>query len=101
VGREVLVNLQRDESAVIMTISDFGHGITPNNMHHLFEPFYTTKTSSSSEPNTRRGLGIGLGMVKQFVEEDFKGSITVTSRATEGTVFVVRFSTTSGQEKKE
>jgi signal transduction histidine kinase len=88
-GREVKVEVHRKDGAVVMTISDFGNGITSKHLQHLFEPFYTTKKPRVDDPNARRGLGIGLMMVKQFVEEDFRGEISVSSKPKSGTCFTV------------
>src|SRR5262249_2947046 len=41
------------EDDVLITVSDTGHGISPDDLRRIFEPFYTTKG---------RGKGTGLGL---------------------------------------
>lgn len=67
-----------------LTVSDWGKGIPPEAIPRLFQPFYTTKADSE------RGTGIGLTMVKRVVEDDFGGTITVTSTPSIGTRFVIK-----------
>ncbi len=47
-------------TAVKVTVSDNGQGVTPEVMEHLFEPFYTTKS---------KGTGLGLSIVAQIIEQ--------------------------------
>jgi PAS domain S-box-containing protein len=62
-------------------VEDDGVGIPPENLARLFEAFFTTKPSA--------GTGLGLWVVKQFVES-WGGQIEVTSSVepeTHGTAF--------------
>lgn len=68
---------------VIITITDRGVGIAPENIEKLFEPFYSTKST------VRSGLGLGLSLAKQYVEYDFRGKISVTSDPQRGTIFTL------------
>lgn len=79
----VVVKVSAEEGRLVLVVSDWGRGIDQADISHLFEPFFTTK------PDSQRSLGIGLAMVKQFVEKDFGGQITVTSDAT-GTHFTAQ-----------
>lgn len=79
----VAITITKQNRRAIITISDFGIGIPADMIDHLFKPFYTTKSSE------RGGLGIGLALVKQYVTHDFKGRITVTSDAKNGTTFTL------------
>jgi signal transduction histidine kinase len=82
-GKPVIITVAKQNSRVIIAIQDKGHGIPRQALPHIFEPFYSTKPESS------RSMGIGLAMVKQFVEQDFQGAITVTSSPNRGTRFTV------------
>jgi PAS domain S-box-containing protein len=53
-----------------ITVEDNGSGIPADHQQKLFEPFFTTKVSV--------GTGLGLWVVKQFVE-DHGGTVTVSS----------------------
>lgn len=58
------------EGRICLQVLDNGTGITPENLPHVFDPYFTTKT---------KGTGIGLATVHKIVEA-MKGEISVTSR---------------------
>ena len=66
-----------------ITVTDHGCGIPKEQLSHVFDAFYTTKS-------TIQGTGIGLAITKQAIEEAFQGMVTVTSDKKQGTQFVVR-----------
>lgn len=68
---------------VYITVTDHGCGIAKEQLPHIFDAFYTTKS-------TIQGTGIGLAITKQAIEEAFQGMVTVTSNEKQGTQFVVR-----------
>jgi len=78
----VSVELKGPKMAIIK-VSDKGSGISSLDKKHIFEPFYTTKYGQD------RGLGLGLATVKQYVEQEFGGKITVTSNTDNGTTFKI------------
>jgi signal transduction histidine kinase len=65
--------------AVMLRISDTGGGITPADLPHIFESFFSTKG---------KGLGLGLPIAQRIVEEH-GGTIQCRSRQAEGTTFEV------------
>ncbi|WP_197414098.1 GAF domain-containing sensor histidine kinase [Terracidiphilus gabretensis] len=70
-------------AGVDVRIEDNGSGIPPENLPRLFEAFFTTKPTA--------GTGLGLWVVKQFVES-WGGNIRVTSSTgadSHGTTFTV------------
>jgi signal transduction histidine kinase len=71
------------ESYLTAVVQDTGHGIAPEVLSRMFEPFYTTKALS-----TRRGTGLGLTMVYEIAKETGLG-LTAESVEGEGAVFVV------------
>jgi signal transduction histidine kinase len=81
--KQIIVNVTASPQAVNITVRDWGAGITKDQLSHIFRPFYTTKGDTS------RGMGIGLAIVKQYVETEFDGTISVTSDATVGTIFAI------------
>lgn len=82
--RTVSVRLGSHNQWLILQVNDRGRGITTKQLPKLFEPFYTTKHRHGN------GLGIGLTMVKRYVENDFSGSISMTSSLRKGTECYVK-----------
>ncbi|MBU1936433.1 hypothetical protein KKG05_03475, partial [bacterium] len=64
-----------DMPACLISVKDEGHGIAPENMTRLFEPFFTTH---------KQGTGLGLPNSKKIIEAH-GGTIRVRSQADEGT----------------
>jgi PAS domain S-box-containing protein len=82
----VEVKLERIHSHIEVTVSDTGQGIAPEFLHHVFERF---RQSDSSSTRTHGGLGLGLSIVSQLVELH-GGSITAESPGKGmGTVFKI------------
>jgi signal transduction histidine kinase len=61
--------------AVVVTVSDTGHGMTPEAIHAAFEPYFSTKDA---------GLGLGLALTHKIVT-DHGGAITLESTPGQGT----------------
>ena len=71
--------LSPDDRLISISIHDSGTGIFEEDLDKVFDPFYTTK-----EPGTGTGLGLAISL---RIVESFDGSITVKSKANEGTSF--------------
>jgi signal transduction histidine kinase/CheY-like chemotaxis protein len=67
------------DGRIAVAFSDSGHGIPPENLPHVFEPFFSTRED---------GTGLGL-TVSHSVVERHGGEITVKSTVGEGTTFTV------------
>ena len=65
----------------IISITDTGIGIDNNNLHKIFEPYFTSK---------EKGTGIGLATVEKIISEH-NGTIEVESIVGEGTTFFIKF----------
>jgi signal transduction histidine kinase len=48
------------DDAFVLTISDNGKGVKPEDLEKIFEPFFSTKQD---------GLGLGLPMTRRVMEE--------------------------------
>ncbi len=64
---------------LMLEVSDTGHGISPDVLERIFDPYYTTKTIN-------RGTGLGLSVVHGIVQS-LKGYISVNSTQGAGTTF--------------
>ena len=62
-------------------VSDTGVGIAPQNLHAIFDPYFTTKPVGE-------GTGMGLAVVHGIVE-NYGGKITVASTIGKGTCFTI------------
>ncbi|RJP94611.1 MAG: PAS domain-containing protein [Desulfobacteraceae bacterium] len=72
-----------ENKIVCVEISDTGHGIPEDVIHHIFEPFYTTKEQG-------KGTGLGLSIVYGIVESH-GGHIHAESKSGHGTTFFIEF----------
>ncbi len=70
-----------DESGerVLLTFSDQGRGILPEDIAKIFQPYFTTKDV---------GIGLGLAITERIIKEH-GGEILVESMPEEGTTFTV------------
>lgn len=81
-----------DHDAATVRISDTGVGIDPAELPRVFDPFFTgfnvlTHSTGVYEFN-RRGLGLGLSVVKAFIEMH-GGSVGVQSEPGRGSTFTL------------
>jgi signal transduction histidine kinase/ActR/RegA family two-component response regulator len=74
-------------SYTIVTVSDTGVGIAPEEMERIFEPFYTKKVMG------RSGTGLGMAVVWGSVH-DHDGYIDIKSTLGKGTTFLLYFPAT-------
>ena len=79
-GGSITVSTKRMPGRIEVRISDRGIGIPEDDLQHIFEPFYTTRTN---------GAGLGLAISYKIIEAH-EGDITVMSQPGEGTTFVVQ-----------
>ena len=79
--RRIEILVQETGCHVIATVRDGGTGIPESTLPHLFEPFYTTKSSG-------HGLGLGLAISRMIVEE-LGGEIAATNRPEGGADFCI------------
>lgn len=79
---KITIRTWTEHQDIYVAIGDTGTGITTENIHKLFEPFFSTKEGEG-------GTGLGLSIVKEIVKKH-RGDITVESELGKGTVFTVR-----------
>jgi CheY-like chemotaxis protein len=66
---------------VVITVTDTGHGMSPDVLARIYEPFYTTKEIG-------KGTGLGLPQVFGFTKQS-GGILDATSREGVGTSFTI------------
>lgn len=84
-GGEVVIDLIKTESKIIITIRDKGIGIPAEHIEHIFKPLYRGSNAQAIE-----GTGIGLALVKRIIDLH-GGTIHVESELGKGTEFEVIF----------
>ena len=80
---QVTIESQWSKKSVTITTQDTGVGIPSDVLGHIFEPFFTTKAAEE-------GTGLGL-YITQWIIQQHKGSILVSSKVGVGTTVSVTF----------
>ena len=73
----------RDE--IQIAVSDKGAGIAPEDLEHIFEPFYRGASVTAAQIH---GTGLGLPLARSIAEA-MNGRLTVASQPGEGSTFVL------------
>lgn len=72
-GKDVIVELSRDKSEIIIQVKNFGEPIPEEEREKIFERFYRVDKSRSRK---ERRYGLGLSIAKSIVQK-YKGNIEV------------------------
>jgi two-component system sensor histidine kinase HydH len=79
-GGVLTVSLSSPGNGMIqITVADTGRGIRQTDLPHVYDPYFTTKSS---------GTGLGLAIVHRIIESH-DGRISITSEEGRGTTFVI------------
>ena len=78
-GGNVRVDCCKDGDDIVSIIEDEGVGISSENLPRVFDSYFTTG-----------GTGLGLALVKAYIEDMLGGNIEVQSEVGKGTKFIVR-----------
>ncbi len=76
---KIAIGLEVDKHQIIVQVTDWGIGIPIANTENIFKPSFSTKTS---------GMGIGLYLARQIIENECKGSLVLASPQPGQTTFV-------------
>jgi signal transduction histidine kinase len=76
---KIEVGTSSSAEKIAVTVKDSGAGITPENMKHIFNPFFTTKT---------RGTGLGLAISRKIACEH-GGNLLAESVSGKGSEFTL------------
>jgi signal transduction histidine kinase len=82
-AKEVLVEASVNDGRIIISVVDYGVGIPEKEIPKLFQKYFRASTSSGIP-----GSGLGLNLVKQFVELH-NGSVSLHSHVGKGTTVTV------------
>ncbi|WP_185957469.1 hybrid sensor histidine kinase/response regulator transcription factor [Saccharicrinis carchari] len=80
---QIFLEIDADESQIYLNVRDTGIGIPESELNNVFVRFYRSR-----HENVTQGTGIGLTLVKKYVEL-LGGHITVKSKAGKGTGFFI------------
>ncbi|NQT19992.1 MAG: HAMP domain-containing protein [Planctomycetes bacterium] len=80
-GGTIVLRTLVEKGRVVIRIVDTGHGIAPEHMPKIFDPFFSTK---------QQGQGTGLGLsVSYGIVREHEGSIDAESEPGEGATFTI------------
>jgi two-component system NtrC family sensor kinase len=82
-GEIMMRTVNPDNDTVRIEITDNGSGISPEDINHIFEPFFSTKRDA-------RGIGLGLPIVHGIVQ-NHNGKLEVDSVVGRGTTISMIF----------
>jgi signal transduction histidine kinase len=71
--KEINIRVKKEKGLALIEFEDNAGGIQEKEIYKIFEPYFTTKHSSS-------GTGLGLFMSKMICEQGLNGSIDVKSK---------------------
>ncbi|HLF65262.1 MAG TPA: HAMP domain-containing sensor histidine kinase [Saprospiraceae bacterium] len=81
----VHICIRAKENQIVLEFADKGIGIEPQDLKHIFEPFYRGKNALLI-----KGHGIGLSLVERIINLH-KGTIQVDSKSGQGSTFTISF----------
>lgn len=82
-GTEVVVRVNRQDDKALVSVTDHGEGLSPEQIQQLFRPF-----SRPAHAQEAKGIGLGLYLTKGIVEA-MHGCIRVESTVGKGSTFSV------------
>jgi len=86
-GGDIALSLQVSDGCAIVRIQDSGIGIAPEALPHIFTLFMQAHPAA---PRSASGLGIGLALVRAFVEAHRGNVAAVSAGLGHGSEFTVR-----------
>jgi signal transduction histidine kinase len=84
-GATIRMGARRDDGEMVLWVADTGRGIDPEQQQEVWNRFHSRPISGG-----HRGPGLGLSLVKSFVELH-EGKVSLISRVGSGTTVICRF----------
>jgi signal transduction histidine kinase len=83
-GNKIIVRAELKDNQIILSVQDFGIGISADKKDRVFEQFY--RVIGKGAPNTYPGTGLGLFISAEIIKCEH-GKIWVESEKGKGSVF--------------
>ena len=83
--KKIQISIKESNRKIFITIKDFGVGIEPDDLEHIFDRLY-----KCDKARNKVGSGLGLYITKELIEK-MNGCINVKSEVGEGTEFEIIF----------
>ena len=83
-GNKIIVRTGLKDHQIVLSVQDFGIGISKDKKDKVFEQFY--RVTAKGEPNTYPGIGLGLFISSEIIKREH-GKIWVESEKGKGSVF--------------
>lgn len=83
--KKIQISIKENNRKIFITIKDFGVGIEPDDLEHIFDRLY-----KCDKARNKVGSGLGLYITKELIEK-MNGCIDVKSEIGEGTEFEIIF----------
>jgi signal transduction histidine kinase len=97
-GGHIRVHLDNLFTYLLLTVSDTGKGIEPGFLPYVFDRF---RQDESAEKLRRRGLGLGLAIVRHLIELH-NGTVQAESQGQgQGAIFMLRLPLLTAQQSPE
>ena len=83
-GKPIYITCRQEDKVLLVSIRDEGIGIPEQDMKHMFDRFFRASNAGNVQ-----GTGLGLNIVKRYVEL-LGGTISFTSEYEKGSTFTVK-----------
>ncbi|MGL6248391.1 MAG: HAMP domain-containing sensor histidine kinase [Culicoidibacterales bacterium] len=94
--KKVDVSLEKNETQIIVSIRDYGVGISAEDLPNIFERFYRVDKARTSSGS----YGLGLAIAKNIISK-YQATIDVESEVDKGTKFVIYFPIEKTNQKQQ
>lgn len=90
-GKLVIAVFSDNDRRACVSVADTGVGIEPNDLDHIFEPFFSTKPRG-------KGTGLGLSIAREIIRQH-NGALDVASEPGKGTTFKISLPAASAERE--